>query len=179
VNAQSSIQQFRWPILAVVALCAGIPLGRSLRSSVSAPPPAPSALPSTSAQTPDPNALPKSLDSVSDEAVESEISRLVGASSSLAGTRTPTEVLDAITAANSIKSDLQRFAATYEAVSELGRNDLAEALERARDERYNPIAIRAIERRWAEIDPQGAAKIAAESGGSMKLDDAFFSPFLE
>jgi hypothetical protein len=151
-----------------------MPLGRALRGIITPP----SSYPlSATPKLPAPAAIPaqaQNLDALSDEAVEAEIARLIGNPSSLAGTRTPAQVLDAISEAFKQPSDLKRFSATYEAISELGRNDLAEALRRAREEN-NPIAIRALERRWAEIDPLGAAKLWAESGGSTKLGDAFFS----
>ncbi|MEI6713923.1 MAG: hypothetical protein WCO60_09235 [Verrucomicrobiota bacterium] len=172
VNAPSPLQKFRWPALTLVALCLGLPVGRAIRSALYSPPVA--STPAPSPKPPTRNTPATSLESVSDEAVEAEISRLVGNVSSFAGTRTPAQVIDAISAANNEKSDLKRFADIYEAVSELGRNDLADALKRAREEN-NAIAIRAIERRWAEIDPLGAAKLVSESGGTMKLDDAFFA----
>jgi hypothetical protein len=77
-----------------------------------------------------------------------------------------------ISAAFQEKSELRRFLGTYESVSELGKESLGEALERARAEN-NPIATRAIERRWAEIDPENALKDWMEGKGKPP-GDAFF-----
>lgn len=109
----------------------------------------------------------------SDSAVEAEVARLLGGASPSAGTRTPLQTMDAISAAFSDKSDLRRFLAIYEAASELGKDDIAAALERAKTE-DNPIAIRALERRWAEVDPLGAVK-AWNEGNAQPLGDAFFT----
>lgn len=174
VNIPRSLQQLRWPVTTIAALCLGLPIGRVLRKTLASPAPISSqtaAAVSPASVSNSPQA--QSLDALSDEAVEAEISRLIGSPSSLAGTRSPAQVLDAISSAFKETSDLKRFAATYEAISELGRDDLAEAMRRAREEN-NPIAIRALERRWAEVDPLGAAKLWVESGGTTKLGDAFF-----
>jgi hypothetical protein len=80
--------------------------------------------------------------------------------------------MSGISAAYQEKSELRRFIGIYEAVSELGKDSLGEALERARAEN-NPIAIRAIERRWGEIDPEGALKDWIEGKGKPP-GDAFF-----
>jgi hypothetical protein len=93
--------------------------------------------------------------------------------SAAAGTRTPVQTMDAITTAYAEKSDLRRFLGIYEAASELGKDDVAEALARARAE-DNPIAVRALERRWAEVDPLGAVKAWTE-GKAQPLGDAFFT----
>ncbi|NBV84774.1 MAG: hypothetical protein EBS01_00570 [Verrucomicrobia bacterium] len=107
----------------------------------------------------------------SDAAVEAEVARLLGGAPLGDGARTATEVMDAISAANNQKSDLRKFLAIYEAVSQLGKGALLEAFERAINEN-NPTAIRALERRWAEIDPAGAAKALAEKKIS-SLSEAF------
>ena len=109
----------------------------------------------------------------SDSAVEAEVARLLGGMSSAAGTRTPLQTMDAISAAYAEKSDLRRFLGIYEAVSELGKDDIAEALARARTE-DNAIAVRALERRWAEVDPLGAVK-AWTDGNGKPPGDAFFT----
>jgi hypothetical protein len=109
----------------------------------------------------------------SDAAVEAEVARILGGAAPDSANRTPQQTMDAISSAVQEKSDLRRFLAVYEAVSELGKDDVGAALERARKE-DNAIAIRALERRWGEIDPVGAAKAWA-SGESKPLGDAFFS----
>jgi len=110
----------------------------------------------------------------SDSAVEAELARLLGGGMSPeAGTRTALQAMDAITVAFSEKSDLRRFLGIYEAASEIGKEDIGAALERARNEK-NDIALRALERRWAEIDPLGAIKAWTE-GNARPLGDAFFT----
>jgi hypothetical protein len=126
--------------------------------------------------SPDPTVSPLE-DTLSDDAIEAELSRLLGASSRAGGSRSTIEVMDAISTANQEKSDLRRYLLIYEAVSELGRNDFEAALLRARKEN-NSIAQRAIERRWAEVDPLSAAKAWAD--GSEKLvGDSFFSSWVK
>jgi hypothetical protein len=87
---------------------------------------------------------------------------------------TPQQSIDAISAAFNDKSDLRRFLGIYEAASELGKDDIAAALERAKAE-DNPIAVRALERRWAEVDPVGAIK-ARKEGKAQPFGDAFSPP---
>lgn len=123
--------------------------------------------------TKEPSADPKNAPIDSDAAVEAEVARLLGGAPSSNAGRTPQQTMDAISTASQEKSDLRRFLAIYEAASELGKDDIGPALERARKE-DNAIAIRALERRWGEVDPLGAAKAWA-SGDSKPLGDAFFS----
>ena len=172
----SALQRHRWLALSLAALGLGLPVGRSLRAYLSqglpnATPPllAPSA-PSLSSNT---TASPPQSD-ISDAAVEDEVARLLGAPSPLAGVRTPAELFDAIAAASKDPSEMRRFLATYEAVSLLGKEDIEEAYRRARADRDN-VALRALERRWAEVDPLGAAKLWAEGKGAPELTEAFFS----
>jgi len=114
---------------------------------------------------------------VSDGAVEAEVVRLLGGVSEAGGTRTAQQAMDAISTAFGEKSDLRRFLAIYEAVSELGKGDIAEAVARARSEN-NPIALRALERRWAEVDPVGAMKEWAD-GKIQAPGDAFYSAWAQ
>ena len=108
-----------------------------------------------------------------DSIVEAEVARLLGGMAQFSGPRTPKQSIDAISASFAEKSDLRRFLGIYEAASELGKDHIAEALARAHAE-DNPIAVRALERRWAEVDPVGAIK-AWKEGDGQPLGDAFFS----
>jgi hypothetical protein len=172
VNLTPFIQFLRQQWLPLVATVIGVVLGKSLHHTpqTAAPSKAPSAATAQSETSAHSGAdLPDNTDSM----VEAEVARLLGGLSPAAGTRTPQQSIDAISAAFSEKSDLRRFLAIYEAASELGKDDIAAALERARAE-DNPIAIRALERRWAELDPVGAIK-AWKDGNAQPLGDAFFT----
>jgi hypothetical protein len=119
------------------------------------------------------SANPASEGKLGDDAIEAEVSKLLVASSRVGDSRSATEIMNAISAANDEKSDLRRYLLIYEAVGELGRHDFEAALLRARKEN-NHIAERALERRWAEVDPLGAAKAWA-SGAEKLVSDSFFS----
>ncbi len=163
------------PLLTTAAVLLGIPLGRNLQ---------PSPQKADSSQTPGQSgnashggALADSggknlSQEAKDSAAEAEFSRLLGQASLADSKRTPLQVMDGISASFQEKSELRRFLGIYEAAAELGKDDIGEALERARKEN-NPIAIRALERRWAEIDPEGATK-AWQEGKAPPPGDAFF-----
>ncbi|MCX8510383.1 MAG: hypothetical protein ORN83_01390, partial [Chthoniobacteraceae bacterium] len=154
------------------AVVLGILVGRALRVSPQpAAPPHKEALATVTSEIPRPSEIERPLDNT-DASVEAEVARLLGGASSGREQRTAAEVMDSISSASGEKSDLRRFLAIYEAVGELGKDALGEALERAKKEN-NAIAIRALERRWAEIDPLGAAKALAD-GSLTGLGDAFF-----
>lgn len=185
MNPTRSHSTLLWAAVGIAAVLGGVSLGQRLRSVFSASPSdklekvrvergvTSTAHPDIS---PDPTVSPPE-DTLSDDAIEAELSRLLGASSRAGGSRSTIEVMDAISTANQEKSDLRRYLLIYEAVSELGRNDFEAALLRARKEN-NSIAQRAIERRWAEVDPLSAAKAWAD--GSEKLvGDSFFSSWVK
>ena len=186
VNSARPHSTLLWAAVGIAAVIVGVPLGQQLRSVFSAAPSGesekirtPRELTSGAAQSNIPaNPTDHSTeDTLSDDAIEAELSRLLGASSRAGGSRSTIEVMDAISAANQEKSDLRRYLLIYEAVSELGRSDFEAALIRARKEN-NSIAQRAIERRWAEVDPLSAAKAWAD--GSEKLvGDSFFSSWVK
>ncbi len=164
--------------LTAAAVLVGVFLGRTLRKGEmpnGAPHNSPiqSAITSGSGRESVASPLQKAGEIDSDAAVEAEVARLLGGASAAAANRTPQQTMDAISSAVQEKSDLRRFLAIYEAASELGKDDVGPALERARKE-DNAIAVRALERRWGEVDPIGAAKAWA-SGDSKPLGDAFFS----
>ncbi len=165
-------QKFRWPVLAASALLAGLPLGRSLRVLVSVPEQEVSEDPDLRKGAGAMKQRMTGQSEDSDEAIETEISRLVGAPSRMAG-MSPEEVISIIDSGSKENSDLKRYLAVYEAVSQLGPANLADAFRRAR-EANNAIALRAIERRWAEVDPLSAVKLWSEHGPD-KISDAFFS----
>ncbi len=172
MNIPSLTQHLRRHGLTVAAVFVGVLLGRNLRHAVSPDvAPAPKPVSEVAATPQEPQSLRSSEGA--DASVEAEVARLLGGATSENNSRTPQQAIDAISTAFQEKSDLRRFLAIYEAVSELGKDDLAEALGRARTEN-NAIAIRALERRWAEVDPVGAAKAWAE-GKTQPLGDAFFS----
>lgn len=175
---QSSIL---WTAAGITAVLVGIPVGQELRSAFSEEQ---SKNPSQYKKDAPPGTLTRAASTqsavenkLSDDAIEAELSTLLGASSRAGGSRSAAEVINAISAANEEKSDLQRYLLIYEAVGELGRNDFALALSRARKEN-NHIAQRALERRWAEIDPLGAAKAWA-SGAEKLVSDSFFSSWVK
>jgi hypothetical protein len=176
VNTSPSQNLLRQYGPAACAVVLGVWLGRELQSSLhpstSQPVAVSQATPLAPSVTPTVPEIERPPEN-SDANVEAEVARLLGGASNGKETRSPAEVLDAITVANGEKSDLRRFLATYEAVGELGKDALAAALERAKAEN-NPIAIRALERRWAEVDPAGAAKALAD-GSVSALGEAFFS----
>ena len=172
---QSSIL---WTAAGLAAALAGIPVGQEIRSALSAelsknPRQVYKKDTPSSAVTQAASTGPAFEDSLGDDAIEAELSKLLGASSRAGGSRSAAEAINAISAANEEKSDLQRYLLIYEAVGELGRNDFEAALSRARREN-NHIAQRALERRWAEVDPIGAAKAWA-SGAEKLVSDSFFS----
>lgn len=163
------------PVLTATALALGIPIGRSLQQPLQKS--------ESNKETTETGATPrgatpskkelKGLKSEEDEAAaEAEFSQLLGERNRTESKRTPLQIMAGISAAFQEKSELRRFLGIYEAVSELGKESLGEALERARAEN-NPIAIRAIERRWAEIDPENALKDWMEGKGKPP-GDAFF-----
>lgn len=163
------LRQYGPPVCAVVL---GIWVGRALRFSSQPPAPqrvdVPTTVSSGSQRAPEIERPSENNDAI----VEAEVARLLGGASSGREQRTATEVMDSISVGSQEKSDLRRFLAIYEAVGELGKDALGEALERAKKEN-NAIAIRALERRWAEIDPLGATKALAD-GSLVGLGDAFF-----
>ena len=174
---------FLWAAVGFAATLAGVPLGQQLRSGLSAERPSgPQFVAgkndrSNEATGPVPTSGVSSRDDLSDDAIETELSSLFGASSRTGGSRSAIEAMDALSAANEEKSDLRRYLLIYEAVNELGRNDFEAALLRARKEN-NHIAQRALERRWAEVDPLSAAK--AWAAGSEKLvGDSFFASWVK
>jgi hypothetical protein len=103
--------------------------------------------------------------------VEAEIARLLGAPASTVR-RTPDEVIAVIKSPVKENSDLKRYLALYEAVGQMPAEGLAEAFRQAR-EANNAVALRAIERRWAEVDPMAALKLWSEHGPD-RVSDAFF-----
>ena len=160
VNTSPSTNLLRHYGPTACAVVIGVWVGHTLR----APKPTPTLEPHTPrppaqaiARAPEVQRPPENTDA----SVEAEVARLLGGAPLGESARNATEVMDAISAANNEKSDLRKFLATYEAVSQLGKGALLEAFERATTEN-NPTAIRALERRWAEIDPLGAAKASAE-----------------
>lgn len=171
-----------WITAGIAAALAGIPVGQEIRSSLSAElsksqREAHESHTASSASTQATSAGSASEANLSDDAIEAELSNLLGALSRTGGSRPAAEVMNAISAANDEKSDLQRYLLIYEAVSELGRNDFEAALSRARKEN-NHIAQRALERRWAEVDPLGAAKAWA-TGAEKLVSDSFFSSWVK
>jgi hypothetical protein len=166
------------PVLTVAALALGIPIGRSLlkptRSADSQK--ETQRFENTSQGPASAGPLLESAKSAGDEAaadaVDAEFSRILGESRWTESKRTPQQIMSGISAAFQEKSELRRFLGIYESVSELGKESLGEALERVRAEN-NAIAIRAIERRWAEIDPEGALRDWTEGKGKPP-GDAFF-----
>lgn len=169
----TSLSALRLPLLTAGAILLGVPIGRALRSqSADRPGFAKSAGTDSAASAQAKTGSNSNGAEVSDASVEAEITHLLGGDSQSPGQRTPAQIIDFISAAFQQKSDLRRFLAIYEAVAELGKDDIAGALERARSE-DNAIAIRALERRWAEIDPVGATKAWAEGKGQPP-GDAFF-----
>jgi hypothetical protein len=163
------------PALTVAALALGIPIGRSLQHPLRIADSKQEAGNSGnrlhgSAATG--NAL-KGTNLTDDEAAaEAEFARLLGETTRTESKRTPLQIMAGISAAFQQRSELRRFLGIYEAVSELEKDTMGEALERAKAE-SNPIAVRAIERRWAEIDPEGALKDWTEGKGKPP-GDAFF-----
>lgn len=174
VNLQLPFQVLRKQWLPLSAIVIGVAIGRNMHYASRSPMVGSSRsnAGSSQAQSASGKSDPVIRES-SDSAVEAEVARLLGGTSPSAGTRTPLQTMDAISAAFSDKSDLRRFLAIYEAASELGKDDIAAALERAKTE-DNPIAVRALERRWAEVDPLGAVK-AWTDGNAPPLGDAFFT----
>lgn len=172
VNLPSLLKILRQQWLPLTAVVVGVVLGRNVRHAPVGPSTQEASVVSTPVQSTKDAVDTAPLEN-SDSAVEAEVARLLGGTSPVAGTRTPLQTMDAITAAYAEKSDLRRFLGIYEAASELGREDVAAALERARTE-DNPIAVRALERRWAEVDPLGAVKAWTE-GKAQPLGDAFFT----
>ena len=163
------------PLLTTAAVLLGIPLGRSLQHSQQKADPSP--ISGQSADAPPGGVLSKSggkntSPEAKESAAEAEFSRLLGEASLADSRRTPIQIMDGISAAFQEKSELRRFLGIYEAAAELGKDGIGDALERARKEN-NPIAIRALERRWAEIDPEGATK-AWQEGKAPPPGDAFF-----
>ncbi len=163
------------PLLTAAAIVLGIPLGRSLQPSSQKSASGAASSESTTGST----RLPLSKSGrkgapaeLNDAATDAEFSRLLGEPTLAESKRTPLQIMDGISAAFQEKSELRRFLGIYESVSELGKESIGEALERARAE-TNPIAIRALERRWAEIDPEGAVKEWQEGKGKPP-GDAFF-----
>ena len=137
------------PLLTAAAIALGVPLGRSLQQS---PQKASTGTASSKGGT-DPSRLTLSKsgqNGASSEAAEAaadaEFSRLLGEKPPAESKRTPLQSMAVISAAYQEKSELRRFLGIYESVSELGKESIGEALERARAEN-NPIAVRALERR--------------------------------
>lgn len=164
-------QKIRLPLVLSASFLLGLPLGRVLFPENSSP--APTAATNREADTRVANE-PVGASTNADDSLDNEISKLLGGNSNSPANRTPAELIAEISAALSIKSELQRFSAIYEAVNRLGRDDLAEALRKAVADN-NAIAIRAIQRRWAEVDPVGAAKLAQQEGQNLDLGDAFYA----
>ena len=163
------------PLLTAAAVVLGIPVGRSLQQSpqkgatgTASGDGAPGSPRPATASSPKKGASAEGTDA----AAEAEFSRLLGETTLSESKRTPLQIMAGISAAFQEKSELRRFLGIYESVSELGKESIGEALERARAEN-NPIAVRALERRWAEIDPEGATKEWQEGKGKPP-SDAFF-----
>ena len=172
MNQPLPLKFLRQQWLPLTAIAVGMVLGRNVRQAPTAPASQEVGVSSTVVQGTKDVANTTPLETP-DSAIEAEVARLLGGMSPAAGTRTPLQTMDAITTAYAEKSDLRRFLGIYEAASELGKDDIAAALERARTE-DNPIAVRALERRWAEVDPLGAVK-AWNEGKAQPLGDAFFT----
>ncbi|MEY5027656.1 MAG: hypothetical protein RLZZ244_3184 [Verrucomicrobiota bacterium] len=166
-----------WPLASLAALGLGIPLGQALRSPTpngtalsgvprTASPPAASAFASS----------PQSLHgaAASDQSIEAEITRFLSSRSGTEGPRSTPQLLEAISQTAAQSSDFQRYLSLYEAIAALGKNDLPEALRRAKAEN-NRAAISALERRLAEVNPLPAAKLWAAGGEDSKLGANFFS----
>ncbi len=163
------------PLVTAAAIVVGIPLGRSLQPSAqkTATGAASSDGVTASSRLAPSKSGPKGASSEADDAAaDAEFSRLLGEKTLAEAKRTPLQIMEGIAAAYQEKSELRRFLGIYESVSELGKESIREALERARTEN-NPIAVRALERRWAEIDPEGATKEWQEGKGKPP-SDAFF-----
>lgn len=84
------------------------------------------------------------------------LGKLLGKSPGPGGKFSPEQLLDAISALKDEKSQFRRFMGVYEAVSLLGPGDMEQAMRRAREEK-DEVAMTALHRRWAEVDPVSAA----------------------
>lgn len=175
VNKPSFFQHRLRQWLPASALCVGLLVGRSMRheSSVSVETKGGGSVSRNEVNGHSVGADGSQGSENADNVVEAEVARLLGGNFSSNGRRTAQQSMDAISAAWNEKSDLRRFLAIYEAANELGRDDIGDALTRARSE-GNPIAVRALERRWGEVDPLGAMN-ALKEGKTTAPGDAFFS----
>ncbi len=162
-----------WMVLALAGLGLGVPVGRVLRGWWSEPEAMGQGL-SKSGMAGETGrvAKPGGVVEETDESVEGEIARLVGQAPKLEG-RSPEEVIALIRSGLKENSDLKRYLMLYEAVGQLPKESLRDAFHQAR-EAGNAVAMRAIERRWAEVDPLAALELWSEHGPD-RVSDAFFT----
>ena len=160
--------------MALAGLALGVPIGRSVRGWFSEPTSSTRGAVASEREGMGGAAMKGGAGASedTDEAVEAEIARLVGAPPALAG-RSPEEVIAVIKSEVKENSDLKRYLMLYEAVAQLPKESLREAFQKAR-EANNSVAMRAIERRWAEVDPLTALQVWSEHGPD-RVSDAFFS----
>ncbi len=78
--------------------------------------------------------------------------------------------------ATKLKNETKQYAVTYQLASLMGVKELDGAMQAAMDDakKGDTVAIRALARRWAEIDPGGAARKALET-----KSEAFAYPLIQ
>lgn len=102
-----------------------------------------------------------------------DIGRSLGSSLNGVEKLSAEQLMNAISDLKAEKSQFRRFMGVYEAVSHLGKDDVEQALRRAMAEK-DDVAVTALQRRWAEVDPVGAANIWLQ-GTEKLVGSSFFS----
>lgn len=164
---QRYFSAIRWPLAGVLSVGAGVALGRLVRSDSrdgadflearrggnrgeAAGHGAERSAPAREGMPPGADA------SVVGQDAHANLAQLLGISAGVGGKFSPEQLMDAISTLKDEKSQFRRFMGVYEAVSLLGKEDMEQALRRARDEK-DEVAMTALHRRWAEVDPVSAA----------------------
>ena len=170
--ATVSVARYARPLSLLAALALGVPAGRALRSLLDDDPDLRGVGFTITAQPQSPERIEEDERATNGDPgfdAETQASLFGGLAEELRQRlrdRDPSELqlkekLGLITEVQNEKSDLRRYLLTYQCVSLISKAELADAWT-AVAESKDSIAMRALARRWAEIDPaSGLARLTA------------------
>jgi hypothetical protein len=161
---QTPVPQRGW-LLVPLGLAAGVAIGALTPASRQTPAPAPgSGLAENAAAPSDSEANAGAQATSRDDDLERELFPGAG-SEDPAVQISPEKLLEIFDRVSNLKSEARKYVVAYRLVGQLGREQMEKAMELALvdwNENKDYSTTRAVARRWADLDPQGAVKKGAE-----------------